>query len=307
MNILHMKYAVAVADAGSLRKASEEFLIAQPNLSRSIKELEADLGITIFDRTARGMCLTPEGEDFIGYAKKILKQIDDVELMYKGGAPVKQRFSISVPRASYISCAFANFSKSVSADPAEIFYKETNSSRAINNILESDYRLGIIRYAQNYDRYFKTMLEEKGLVSELVAEFQYVLLVHKDSPLAAKESISREDLRSYIEIAHADPFVPSLPFSEVKKEELSGDIDRRIYVFERASQFDLLSENPDTFMWVSPLPEKLLERYGLVMRACAGNSRTYRDVLIYRSNYHLTQLDNQFITELCLAKRQCIK
>ena len=78
MNILHMKYAVEVARVGSLNKASETLLIAQPNLSRSIKELEADLGITIFDRTAKGMFLTPDGETFIGYAKDILKQAKTV-------------------------------------------------------------------------------------------------------------------------------------------------------------------------------------------------------------------------------------
>ena len=62
MNILHMKYAVEIAKVGSINKASEVLLIAQPNLSRSIKELESDLGITIFSRTSKGMYLTPEGE-----------------------------------------------------------------------------------------------------------------------------------------------------------------------------------------------------------------------------------------------------
>ena len=73
MNILHMKYAVEVAKQGSLNKAAETLLIAQPNISRSIKELEADLGISIFNRSAKGMELTPEGEEFIGYAQSILK------------------------------------------------------------------------------------------------------------------------------------------------------------------------------------------------------------------------------------------
>lgn len=75
MNILHMKYAVEVAKLGSLNKAAETLIIAQPNISRSIKELEADLGITIFNRSSKGMVLTPEGEEFIRYAKSILKQI----------------------------------------------------------------------------------------------------------------------------------------------------------------------------------------------------------------------------------------
>ena len=71
MNILHIKYAVEVAKAGSLNKAAEKLLTAAPNVSRAIKDLEADIGITIFERTAKGMELTPDGEEFISYAKGI--------------------------------------------------------------------------------------------------------------------------------------------------------------------------------------------------------------------------------------------
>lgn len=304
MNILHMKYAVEVAKVGSLNKAAETLLIAQPNISRSIKELEADLGITIFDRSSKGMFLTPEGENFIGYAKNILKQIEQVEDIYKNGAVKKQKFSISVPRACYISEAFAQFSKSLSFDPAEIFYKETNSQRTINNILNHDYKLGIIRYAENYDKYFKTMLEEKGLSYEMVTEFSYSLIMSADSPLAEFDEITFDDLTDYIEIAHADPYVPSLPLSKVVKEELPDNIERRIFIFERASQFDLLSENPDTFMWVSPAPQKVLDRYNLVQRKCVDNKKVYKDVLIYKNGYKLTKMDKQFITELCESKRK---
>ena len=304
MNILHMKYAVEVARLGSLNKAAETLLIAQPNISRSIKELEADLGISIFNRSAKGMELTPEGEEFINYAKSILRQIDEVEHHYKSGSPRKQKFSISVPRACYISDAFAKFSQCIGSDPAEIFYKETNSQRTINNVLDKDYKLGIIRYAESYDRFFKSMLEEKGLSYEMVAEFTYVLLMSKESPLAEKDEITFDDLTPYIEIAHADPYVPSLPLSKVVKEELPDNIDRRIFIFERASQFDILSENPDTFMWVSPASETILNRYGLVQKGCVDNKRIYKDVLIYKEGYKLSALDKQFITELCEAKRK---
>lgn len=304
MNILHMKYAVEVARLGSLNKAAETLLIAQPNISRSIKELEADLGITIFNRSARGMELTPEGEEFIGYAQNILKQIDEVEHHYRHGSPKKQKFSISVPRACYISDAFAKFSQCISDDPAEIFYKETNSQRTINNVLNNDYKLGIIRYAENYDKFFKAMLEEKGLCYEMVAEFSYVLIMSRNNPLAMKDEITFDDLPSFIEIAHADPYVPSLPLSKVVKEELPDNIDRRIFIFERASQFDLLSENPETFMWVSPASDKILDRYGLVQKKCVDNKKIYKDILIYREGYKLSSLDKRFITVLCEAKRK---
>mgnify|MGYP005978988323 FL=1 len=306
MNLLHLKYAIEVAKCGSMGKASETLLIATPNLSRSIKELEADLGIQIFERTKNGMILTPQGEEFLNYGKEILKQIDDVEKFYKEGAPKKQKFSISVPRACYISEAFAEFSKTLSNEPAEIFYKETNSQRTINNMLNHEYKLGIIRYAADYDRYFKAMLEEKGFQYELVTEFSYSLIMSENSPLAKKENIAFSDLKGYIEIAHADPFVPSMPLSKVVKEELSDNIERRIFVFERASQFELLSVNPQTFMWVSPPPESLLKKYGIVLKKCPENKKVYKDVLIYKKGYKFTHLDRQFITKLCESKRKHI-
>lgn len=305
MNILHLKYACEIAKTGSLNKAAENLYMGQPNLSRAIKDLEASLNITIFERSAKGMVPTHEGEEFLEYAKKILDQIDEVEAIYKAGAFVKQRFSISVPRASYISEAFAQFSCLLDKDnPAEIFYKETNAMRAIKNILQSDYKLGIIRYAENYDKYFNEMLEEKGLNHETISELSYVLLMNKKHPLAEKEDIRYSDLKPYVEIAHADPFVPSLPFSAVRKEELPNDIDRRIFVFERASQFELLSENKETFMWISPAPKKLIDRYDLIQKPCSDNKRIYKDVLIYRKDYRLTDLDNLFINELFKSKNQ---
>lgn len=304
MNLLYMKYAVEVASAGSLNKASERLYVDQANLSRSIKELEASLGVAIFERSARGMKPTPDGEVFLKYAKNILGQIDKVENMFRNGTERKLRFSLSAPRASYIAEAFTAFSaKLPDSGVTEVYYKETNSHRTIVNVLKDDYKLGIIRYAGTYDKYYKELLAEKELAFELVAEFRHILLMSADSPLVKKDKISASDLASLTEIAHADPYVPSLPFAEVKKEELP-DTERRIFVFERASQFELLSRNSTTYMWGSPIPAHLLERYNLVSRVCEESSRAYKDVLIHASDYRLSQLDNDFIAELCRVKRE---
>ena len=305
MNLMHIKYAVEVANEGSINKAAEKLYVGQPNLSRAIKELEASLGVKIFERSAKGMGLTSDGETFIRYAKTILRQVDEVESIFNGSGSVKKRFSISVPRASYISDAFARFSHSLTNEAeAEIIYKETNSLRAIKNILHEDYKLGIIRYAENYDKYFKTMLDEKDMQYEMITEFSYVLAMSRDNPLSSAEKITFDALKDYIEIAHADPYVPSLPLSQVRKEELPDNIGRRIFVFERASQFELLSENPETFMWVSPIPQKLLDRYDLVQIPCEENKKIYKDILIYKRDYKLTVLDKAFIDELCKSKRE---
>jgi DNA-binding transcriptional LysR family regulator len=307
MNILHMKYAVEVARLGSLNKAAETLMIAQPNISRSIKELEADLGITIFQRSAKGMVLTPDGEEFIESAREILRRIDKIEQSYRDGLHKKKKFSISVPRACYISAAMANFSKSIGNAPVEIYYRETNSQKTIKKLLENEYKLGIIRYSDNYDKYYKSMFEEKGISCELVAEFSYVLIMNRDNPLATKEKITYDDLSDSIEISYADHSASTIFTSKASREELHYKVAQRILVYERASQLELLSQNPRTFMWVSPASQQILDRYGLVQRMCEGNKNVYKDVLIYRKEYKLTDLDKDFITALCESRRRFFK
>lgn len=302
---MHLKYAVEVAETGSINKAAEKLYIGQPNLSRAIKELEATLGVAVFERCPKGMIPTAEGETFLKYAKTILKQVDEVEGMFKNGNVQKKHFSLSAPRASYVADAFARFSNAlINESDVEVLYKETNSSRTLKNVQQDDYKLGIIRYAEDYDMHYKNLLDDKDFEYEVITTFSYELLVSEESELADKENISFCDLHDYIEIAHADPFVPSLSSAQVKKYELSDDIRKRIFVFERASQFEILSQNPDTFMWVSHIPESLLKRYGLTQKKCKENTKIYKDVLIRKKGYKLTELDSLFITELCKAKRE---
>lgn len=303
MNFLHLKYAIMVAETGSISKAAEKLYVAQPNVSRAIKELESDLNITIFERNSKGMVVTPEGEQLIHYAKRILRQIDDMEKIFKYQKK-KNVFSISVPRASYISDAFVEFSKCLNnIDNAEVYYKETNAYRVINNVINEEYNLGILRYYINHDRYFKDIIEKKELKCELINQFKYILIFNKNSVLAENKEIHYSDLKDFIEIAHGDPYVPSLSTNELVKTELSEEVSRRIFVFERASQFELLANNEETFMWVSPVSKRLLDRYGLVQKECIDNTKEYKDLLIYRSNYKLSKLDQEFITKLCESKR----
>lgn len=295
MNILHLRYAVEVERTRSISKAAENLFMNQSNLSRSIRELEQSLGITIFKRTSKGMTPTTQGEDFLRHAKRIIAEIDEVEALYKNGGDGKVRFSVSVPRASYISAAFADLAAELPDGPAEVYYKETNSLRAINNLLEANYRLGIIRYQKTFESYFKAMLHEKDLQSEPIADYSCRLLLRADDPLAGKEMVALADLADYTEIGNPDHYVPSLPFTDVIKAETSEVVKSRIYVYERASQFDILSKVPRTFMWVSSIPADLLERYGLCQIVCDEDQRVYRDLLIYRKGYHFTPLDRRFI------------
>lgn len=303
MNILHMKYAVEIANTRSISKAAENLYTSQPNLSRAIKSLENDLKIKIFKRSSKGLEITIDGEEFLLYAKNALAQIKKIESIYENRNEKKSRLSVCVPRASYFSYAFSEFSKEIDRSfPAEIVYKETNSMRSILNVVKEEYDLGIVRYQSTFEKYFHTLFEEKKLNFQLLNEFTYVLAVSKNNPLAQKDVIVAEDLANFIEITHGDPYVPSLPLIDVKRAELSEFSKKRIMVFERGVQFTLLEQVPDTFMWVSPIPQELKDKYNLVEKKCDFNTKTYKDVLIYRKKYHLTKLDQNFISKIGNAK-----
>lgn len=299
MNIMHLKYAVEVAKTGSITGAAENLFMGQPNLSKAIRELEDSLGVTIFKRTSKGIVATQKGEEFLVYAKRILAQIDELESMYRSNQSTKQSFSISIPRGSYMAHGFTNFIKRLdNGKELEIHYKETNSVEAIANILQSNFNLAIIRYRDVFEPYFSGLLKEKELKSELVWQFRYTAVMSKDHPLANKPVLTCADFADSIEILHSDNAVPSLPTLEAKRMENIENSNKKIYVFERGSQFEILSNVPNSFMWVSPIPENMLERYGLVQRRVSDADYTYKDLLVYLRSYRMTDIDRMYIDEL---------
>jgi len=301
---MHLRYVCEIAKTSSISQAAENLFMSQPNLSRAIKELEASLNIEIFERSSKGMKLTVKGEEFLHYAKRILDEVDEIENLYNTCANERVSFSISVPRSSYIAKAFSEFARKLEVEnKCEIYYKETNALRAIRNILSSHYNLGIIRYLSKFDNYYRLMLKDKDLNAELIVEFKPIVVMSKNHRLANKEVIMGSDLLEFVEIAHADPYVPDLPMTEVKKIELPEDINKRIFIFERASQFTLLETIHSTYMWGSRVPKELLDKHNLVEKEVFDCKKIYKDVLIYKKDYRLKDIDKQFLTELINQKR----
>lgn len=307
MNIVYLRYAITIAKAGSLNKAAEELFIAQPNLSRAVKELERELGITIFDRNSRGITLTADGERLIAKGKQILAEIDALKDDFNGRRDRRTVFSVSAPRADYIADAFAAFSSAFGAEErCEVFFKETGALQAITNIVDKAYKLGIVRYPFSSDKYFKETFEAKGLAWELIAEFHHVIVIRKDCPLNELDEIRSSDLENYIEVVYPDSFVPFTTFSVSGKEEKRDGVNRRISVYDRASLFDIVSTNYEAYAWASPVSNESLEKYGLVQRSCFDDTEAYRDVLVYPREYKLSDLDKSFMTELCRFKRKTL-
>ncbi len=298
-NLQHLKYAVEVARTGSISRAAENLYIGQPRLSRAIRELEDSSGIILFNRTPRGVVPTQKGAEFLEIARMILGQLEELEALYSPSTPRQQCFDLCAPRASYVSSAFAAFSKA--ADPAlplRFSYHETNAAQSIRNVADGTNNLAVIRAQTIYERFVLTALEEKDLRSRTVSEFEMRVLMSSSHPLAVRGTVTQEDLAPYTELVHGDSSVPSLPASEARHLAHGSAGQRTISVYERGSQFDLLSSLSDAYMWCSPVPSETLERFSLV--ECRGSkpNNLYRDYLIYRRGYRFTQTDSLFCDKL---------
>lgn len=283
---------------GSITKAASNLFMGQPNLSKAIKEIENEIGISVFKRSAKGVFPTEKGAEFLEYAKTILVQMDKIEALYKPESSGIIKFATSVPRATYITHAFTQFVNELdpSAEMA-LDFRETNSMEAISNVCDSISSVAVIRYDLDNEEYFMSLLDEKNLKHELLLKFDYRVLISADDPLAEYDDIPAKMLSGYTEVVHGDYEVPYLSASYTRKNGISVG-DRRIYVYERGSQFDLLTDVKKTFMWVSPMPSQTLERMNLVQRRCKGLSRRYADCLIYSSSYKLNEYDLAFIDKL---------
>ena len=298
-NILHLKYAVEIEKTGSITKAAENLYMGQPNLSRAIRELEESLGITIFMRSSRGVVPTEQGREFLNYARNILAQIEEMENLYGKSGANRQRFAISVPRASYVAYAFTEFLKELDFNrDVSVNYRETNSVQAIKNVAESVNNLAIIRYQTDYEGNYLKYLRDRGLDFKPLWEFDSLALMSREHPLAAWETITATDLEPYTEIIHGDVSVPALPMAEARELAAINESKKCITIYERGSQFELLCRLPSSFMWVSPMPEDVLQRFGLVQKQCCVEGNRFRDVLICRQDYSLNRKEKLFLEKL---------
>ena len=307
MNLTHLRYMVEVERHGSITKAAAALYMGQPNLSKAIKELELEFGVPIFKRSAKGVVPTEKGKEFLLHAKAILLQVEKIEELTREDDRKSLEFSLLLPRASYISHAFTLFLNEVGAvEKMNIKFKETNSMSAIDLVADCEYDLGIIRYPINYEAFFLSAVEEKGLKAREIWTYDYVILMSAKSPLARQVEISASVLNDYIEILHGDNTVPNISQTFLKKDAQLGSSRRHIFVYERGSQFDILSTVPNSYMWVSPLPREVLRRYGLVQKRCSDLVKRNRDLLIHQSNYRISQVEKLFIDTLDEVRKSII-
>ncbi len=300
MNTTYLNYALEIERVGSISQAAQNLYMAQPNLSKAIRELEKELGFTIFKRTAKGVRPTEAGTEFLYHARQIMEQVGAVERISQRIGTDKLKYKISIPRGSYIVDGFTSFLSELELEKGmEVTINETNALGTISNVADRGYNLGIIRYQMLDETHYLTMLKNNHLTYETIWEFEYVLVMSKNHPLANKETITPEDLSEYTKITHGDIELPHVRRINHEAEMTPRNV---IYVYERGSQFDLLTNVPTTYMWVSPIPQKLLDKLQLVQRICRAEDNLYKDVMIFREDYHITEHDRLFQKKIYESK-----
>ena len=238
MTLLQLKYVIAVANAGTISEAAKQLYIAQPSLTTAIKELENELGITIFIRTNRGVILSSQGEEFLGYARQVIDQTNLIEEKYFGQAPVKHQFCISTQHYSFAVEAFVSLIKKYGGQEYDFRIRETQTYEIIEDVARLKSEIGILYLNRFNETVIKKTLKENDLQFHSLFVAKPHVFVGKDNPLAKQNLVTLEDLEPYPRLSYEQGEHNSFYFSEEILSTLDSKKD--IMVCDRATLFNLL-------------------------------------------------------------------
>ena len=194
MTLQQLKYVTEVADRGSITEAAKSLFIAQPSLSAAIHELEEEIGVALFLRSNRGVLITPEGAEFLGYARQVVQQAALIEDKYIAHSALRQRFCISTQHYSFTAGAFVELVRAQGGEAYEFTLREGKTYDTINDVRTLRSEMGVIYLSSFNEAVIRKMLREANLVfSELFSARPHIF-VGRNNPLAGRESVTLADL-----------------------------------------------------------------------------------------------------------------
>ena len=238
MTLKQLRYIVTVAETGNITEAAGRLFIAQPSLTSSIQDLEKEFGIQIFTRSKKGMQLTKEGEEFLGYARQVLDQTNLIEERYTGSTAGKNKFSVSSQHYSFAVEAFVEMLKTYGGDKYEFHMRETQTYEIIEDVARMKSEVGILYLNSFNETVIRKPLRDNNLVFEPLFTAKPHVFIGKSSPLAKKKKLKTEDLKPYPRLSYEQGSHNSFYYSEEILSTL--DCDKEIVVCDRASLFNML-------------------------------------------------------------------
>lgn len=238
MTLSQLKYVITVANARSLNEAAKKLYITQPSLSSAIRELEEEIGVVLFHRSNRGISLTVEGEEFIGYARQVVEQYQLMEDKYVQHETRKKKFSVSMQHYSFAVNAFVEMVKQFGMDEYEFAIHETKTYEVIEDVKNFKSEVGILYRNEFNEKVLNKLFHEFNLEFYEILKCGIYVYMWKGNPLAEKKEITLEELADYPCLAFEQGNYNSFYFAE---EVLSTyEYKRLIKADDRATMHNLM-------------------------------------------------------------------
>ena len=238
MTLQQLRYVTAVAETGTITEAANRLYISQPSLTNAIHELEKEMNVVIFNRTNKGITLSKEGEDFLGYARQVLEQAAILEDRYKGSGGGKKQFCVSTQHYSFAVNAFVDLIQKYGQKEYDFSLRETQTYEIIEDVAKMKSEIGILFQNDFNEAVIGKLLKSHDLEFHLLFVVKPHVFISRKHPLAGKDVITNEELEQYPYLSFEQGEHNSFYFSE----EIFSPSERKknIRVRDRATLFNLL-------------------------------------------------------------------
>ena len=197
MTLMQLHYIITISETGSLNRAAEQLYISQPSLSNAVKELEKELGISIFNRSGKGVTLTNDGAEFLLHAKQIYGQYESVMEKYGKGGSYKKKFAVSTQHYSFAVKAFVDMVKQFDMSKYEFAIRETRTGEVISDVSTLRSEIGVLYLSDFNRKSMRKLFSTANLEFHHLIDCQAYVYLWKNHPLARETSISFEQLKDY--------------------------------------------------------------------------------------------------------------
>lgn len=242
MTLQQLKYAVAVADTRNITEASRRVYISQPSLTAAIHELEAEMGITIFSRSNKGVTITNEGDEFLSYARQVLEQANLLEERFKSKDEDSGNtiFSVSCQHYSFAVNAFVDVIKRFGGNEYNFTLRETQTHEIIEDVAHLKSEIGVLYLSSRNENVISKLIKKNNLIFEPLFTAPLHVFISKKNPLAKKKKIKLTDLSPFPYLTYEQGDFNSFYFAEEPLTEIDFDCPKNIQVRDRATLFNLL-------------------------------------------------------------------
>jgi DNA-binding transcriptional LysR family regulator len=238
ITLQQLQYFVEVAAEGSISAAADLLYVSQPTMSAAMKDLESRAGRTLLLRSARGVTLTTDGAEFLGYARQVTEQVELLEQRYLGRPPSRRLLGVSAQHYSFVIDAFVRMVKTSGAAEYEFSLRETRTWDIIEDVRTLRSEIGIL-YRNDFNRsVIDKLLRDSGLAFRPLFLADPHIFISRGNPLAARERVTLDDLAGFPRLTFDQGANNSFYFAEEILSTLSTP--QEIRVSDRATIFNLM-------------------------------------------------------------------